>query len=125
MKTSKRFDLPSVICLSDNIPLLTAIANDISYDDTFAEAANLHHIRSRDMAIVISSSGNSKNVVNFAKLAVDRGATLFTMTGFAGGILREIGSKHGVSLHIDVNDYGIVEDIHNHVIHRLVKELQK
>ena len=123
MKTSKRFDLPSVICLNDNVPLLTAIANDVSYEDSLSLAADLHKVGEGDLVVIVSSSGNSKNVVGLARLAMSRGATVYAMTGFTGGILLHLPIH--VCLHIESNDYGVVEDVHHHIMHRLVKELQK
>ena len=121
MKTTMRFDLPSVICLSDSIPLLTALANDVAYDQCLSEAANLHHVGTGDLVVLISSSGNSSNVLNLARMAKYRNATVVGMTGFGGGILPSLSSR---SLVIDVNDYGVVEDIHHHVIHCLVRALR-
>lgn len=123
MKTVGRFDLPSAICLTDNVPLLTAMANDISYVDALANIAALHHVNEEDLVVIVSSSGNSENVVNLARMSLSRGARVYAMVGFNGGRLAGMLDSNHV-LHVDSYDYGVVEDVHHHVIHRLVRALK-
>jgi phosphoheptose isomerase len=123
MKTVGRFDLPSAICLTDNVPLLTAMSNDISYVDALANIAALHHVCEDDCVVIISSSGNSDNVVNLARMSLSRGATVYAMVGFQGGRLASMLEDRYV-LHVKSNDYGVVEDVHHHVVHRLVRALK-
>lgn len=123
MKTVGRFDLPSVMCLTDNVPLLTAMANDISYVDALANIAALHHVNEEDLVVIVSSSGNSDNVVNLARMALSRGASVYAMVGFSGGRLASMLEPKYV-LHVRSHDYGVVEDVHHHVIHRIVRALK-
>ena len=76
-----------VISLNDNVPLLTAYANDFGYDAVFAEPlASL--AESGDVAIAISSSGNSPNVLRAVDVAREHGLATIGITGFEGGKLK-------------------------------------
>ena len=77
-----------VLSLNDNIPLLTAYANDFGYETVFAEPlASL--AEPGDVAMAISSSGNSPNVLRAMDVARERGLTTIGITGFKGGKLKE------------------------------------
>jgi len=77
-----------VISLNDNVPLLTAYANDFGYETVFAEPlASL--AEPGDVAIAISSSGNSPNVLRAMDVARERGLKTIGITGFEGGKLKE------------------------------------
>jgi len=77
-----------IMSLNDNVPLLTAYANDFGYETVFAEPlASL--AEPGDVAIAISSSGNSPNVLRAMDVARERGLTTIGITGFEGGRLRE------------------------------------
>jgi D-sedoheptulose 7-phosphate isomerase len=76
------------IALNDNVPLLTAYANDFGYETVFAEPlASL--AEPGDVAIAISSSGNSPNVLRAMDVARERGLTTIGITGFEGSQLKE------------------------------------
>lgn len=78
-----------VIALTENISLLTAWANDTSYDNIFAaQLSSL--IESGDVAIGISCSGNSTNVLNAISVARHHGASTIAFTGDQGGRLKEM-----------------------------------
>ena len=109
-----------VIALTDNIPLLSAWANDTRYSDVFAEQlANL--VEPEDIAIAISGSGNSPNVLNGIKLARARGATTIGFVGFDGGKLKNL-----VDISLEVPNYTMaqVEDIHLIIGHVITACLQ-
>jgi len=77
-----------VLSLNDNVALLTAYANDFGYETVFAEPlASL--AEAGDVAIAISSSGNSPNVLRAMDAARERGLTTIGITGFEGGRLKE------------------------------------
>ena len=101
--------------LTDNIPLLTAWANDAAYENIFAEQLE-NFIEPGDIAIAISGSGNSSNILNGIKVAKAKGATTVGFIGFDGGKLRDL-----VDIALVVPDHSMeqVEDIHlmlEHVI---------
>jgi D-sedoheptulose 7-phosphate isomerase len=77
-----------IMSLNDNVPLLTAYANDFGYETVFAEPlASL--AEPGDVAIAISSSGNSPNVLRAMDVARERGLTTIGITGFEGGRLKD------------------------------------
>lgn len=99
--------------LAANVPILTAIGNDIGYEQTFSKQVE-YYVRENDALLLVSSSGNSPNVVNACQLANDLGVETIAFVGFRGGKLKEI-AKHCVWIAVD--NYGIVEDAHQSLIH--------
>lgn len=80
--------LPAV-ALTVNSSMLTAIGNDFGYDEVFSR--QLEAIGRRgDVLLALSTSGNSKNVLEAARLARDRGIRVIALTGQGGGRLREL-----------------------------------
>ena len=112
----KRF---RAICLSDNIPSIMAIANDISYDDIFIEQLK-NFLNNEDLVIGISGSGNSINVVKALEYANGKNAKTVAICGYKGGKIKEIAD---LSIHAEVDDMEISEDIHNLVMIHTVKRL--
>lgn len=113
----KLFPNMSVHSLSSNFPLISAIANDISYEEVFSKQLE-YHMAAGDLVILISSSGNSSNIIKAAEYTRSKNATLIGMTGFTGGRLKELAH---ISLHIPVDNYGIVEDAHQALMHILAQ----
>ncbi len=97
-----------VTSLTDNVALLTAWANDSSYERVFAEQLS-SLLDPGDVVIAISASGNSPNLLEAMRVARSLGATTVGLIGFTGGSLR-----HGVDLavHVPSHSYGVVEDCH-------------
>lgn len=96
------------IALTDNMPLLTAWANDTSYDNIFVEQlANL--ASDGDVVIGISVSGNSQNVLNAMKLARKLGAITIGLTGFDGGELKNLAD---MAIVVPNHCMQQVEDVH-------------
>ena len=86
MKDEKRFQ---AICLSDNVPVMTAWGNDTSYDEIFAQQL-INFLKSDSIVIAFSGSGTSKNVVNALETAKNAGAFLIGFTGKSGGAFPQI-----------------------------------
>jgi D-sedoheptulose 7-phosphate isomerase len=102
-------------CLSDNVPMMMAIANDIGYDDIFVVPLK-NKLKQGDVVIGISGSGNSENVVRAFDYANKTGADTIAFTGYSGGKLRKI-ARHNI--HVNIDNMQIVEDIHlilNHMM---------
>jgi D-sedoheptulose 7-phosphate isomerase len=104
------------ICLNSNTSIMTMIANDFGYEYVFSKQLELYEDE-KDLLIVISASGNSKNILNALKKRV---CTTFALLGNAGG------SKGGKCLKLcdyyqycDSKDYGVVEDVHMQIVHRI------
>jgi len=109
------------ISLTDNLPLLSAWANDVGYDSVFLGQLR-PYLRRDDVVIGISASGNSENILRAIRYAREVGATTIALTGFGGGALAPLAD---LSLVVDSNHYGIVEDVHmqiGHVICYLFRE---
>jgi D-sedoheptulose 7-phosphate isomerase len=108
---------PRVISLSATVELITAIANDIGYDDIFSfQLSSL--AKSGDILIAISSSGESPNIAKAINWAKSNGVHTIAMTGFMGGKAAEMAD---VKLHTDAHNYGVVEDVHQSLMHVLAQ----
>ena len=110
---------PKVISLSSNLETITAISNDFSYDQIFKyQAESL--FEKNDLVIVVSSSGNSKNVKELVKYSKKKGVKIIGFSGFKGGYLK----KHSdISIHIPADNYGISEDSHHILMHIILQYL--
>lgn len=113
--------VPQVHSLSANVEIITAVANDIAYADVF-----LYQLRSYakkgDVLITISSSGDSENVVRAAEWAKMNGVAVIAMTGFDGGRTAKLAT---VNLHVDGDNYGVIEDVHQSLMHILAQYLRQ
>jgi len=113
-----------VMSLNDNIPLMTAYANDFGYEHIFAEQLE-NLVQPGDVTIMITASGNSPNILRAAECARKHGATTIGLLGFGGGKLKDIVDHH---VTISSRDYGNVEDIHlilEHAISAFFRERLK
>jgi D-sedoheptulose 7-phosphate isomerase len=108
---------PRVISLSATVELITAIANDFSYDEVFSFQLSSLAVPG-DLLIAISSSGNSPNIVGALKWAKANGLRTLAMTGFDGGAAAEVAD---VSLHVRADNYGVIEDVHQSLMHLLAQ----
>lgn len=113
--------LPRVVSLSANVELLTAVANDVGYEDVFA-----YQLQSQaapgDVLIAVSSSGRSPNIVRALEWARGHDLRTIALTGFGGGIARAVAE---VSVHVDCANYGVVEDVHQAVMHALAQYIRQ
>jgi phosphoheptose isomerase len=112
---------PQVLSLSTNVELLTAIANDLGYENVF-----VHQLQSQarpgDVLIAVSSSGRSPNIVRALTWARENGLRTIAITGFDGGAARAVAE---VSIHVDCTNYGVVEDLHQAIMHALAQYLRQ
>lgn len=95
-------------CLSDNIPIMMAVANDIGYDEVFRFPLK-NKMKPGDVLIGISGSGNSKNVINAMEYAQSICGTTIAIVGYSGGRLKEIADY---CIHVHIHNMQIAEDIH-------------
>ncbi len=112
---------PRVVSLSNNVELLTAIGNDLAFEDVFAYQLQCS-AREGDVLVAISSSGRSPNIVRAIATAREHGLRTIALTGFDGGEARELAE---VAIHVDCRNYGIVEDLHQAVMHALAQFIQQ
>lgn len=108
-----------VLSLTDNVGWLTAVANDVGYDQVFVQQL-MHYGTPGDLLIAISGSGNSPNVLAAAEWANSHGLVTFAMTGFDGGKLKQL-QRYGI--HVELDDIGMVEAIHLCIGHWIVDDL--
>lgn len=95
----------------------TCMGNDYGYEYIFSRPleflANEH-----DLLVAISSSGNSKNIVNAIKVAKQKGCVVITFSGFLkDNVIRSMGDYN---LHVPISHYGIVESVHNLILQQIV-----
>lgn len=112
--------------LAANIPLMTAISNDISYDEVYSY--QLERLGAPgDVLIAISSSGNSPNVVKAIDAAIKEKMSVITLTGFDGGEAMKMANQYilGVNVHVDCPEYEAAEDCHQAIMHMIAKYIRK
>jgi phosphoheptose isomerase len=113
--------VPRVVSLSSNIELITAIANDLDYAEVFA-----YQLQSQsapgDVLIAISSSGRSANIVQALRWAREHELHTIALTGFTGG---EAAQTADVAIHVRGANYGVVEDLHQAVMHALAQYIRQ
>jgi phosphoheptose isomerase len=115
-------DLQSrVISLSSNIELLTAIANDVGYHDAFAYQLCAQS-QPGDVLIVISSSGKSLNILRALQWARANNLRTIALTGFDGGGARSMAE---IAIHVESTNYGIVEDLHQSIMHAMAQYIRQ
>ena len=102
--------------LVSNVVVLTAISNDISYDKIFSyQLENFASIG--DLLIIFSCSGNSKNILNVAKLASKKKLSVISFIGFSNkSILKNLSN---IYVNLGTKNYGICEDVFQSILHIL------
>lgn len=113
--------VPRVVSLSNNVELLTAISNDMGYENVFAYQLESQSAPG-DVLIAISSSGRSSNIVRALTWARKNNLRTIALTGFDGGAAKMIAE---VAIHFPGNNYGIVEDLHQAVMHALAQYIRQ
>lgn len=109
-----------VVALTDNVSLITAWANDVAYEDVFAEQLR-GLCGPQDVLIAISASGRSANILRAAAVAREAGATVVALTG--GGGLLGLGSD--IWIETPAGCIEQIEDLHlivQHLVCRQVRE---
>ena len=111
-----------IISLVSNISSLTASANDYGYEFVFSRELEILST-SQDLLILISSSGNSLNLLEAAKIAKERGVQTFGILGFDGGKLKTLVDYY---IHVEsrIGDYGVIEDCHSVILHAITEALR-
>ncbi|MGZ4408087.1 MAG: D-sedoheptulose-7-phosphate isomerase, partial [Gaiellaceae bacterium] len=110
-----------VLSLNDNAAILTALANDLGYENVFREQLE-NLIRPGDVLIAISASGRSPNVLKALRYAQQQCAQTAGLLGFDGG---GAASLCDVAIVVPSEHYGVIEDVHliiNHIIVDYFKE---
>jgi len=112
--------LVKAMSLTDNVPVMTAISNDIAYENVFTEQLKVF-LEAGDVVIGITASGNSPNILHAIQYANEQGATTVGFIGFGGGKLK---AMVNVDVTVESRNYGHVEDLHcilEHLISQAVR----
>jgi phosphoheptose isomerase len=117
----KGAEVQRVFSLSSNTEIITALANDFSYEKIFCNQLLMADCSSKDLVILISSSGNSPNIARALSYAQAAGAKTIGLCGFDGGALL----KSHIPIHIPIHNYGVVEDCHQAIMHVLTQWYMK
>ena len=105
--------------LSDSA-LLTALANDYSFEEAMVEFLKIENISNQDLVITISSSGNSPNIVNALKFCADKNVDSLALSGLASNNKSIKFAKY--SIYVPMKTYGMVECIHQIFLHLLLDQ---
>jgi D-sedoheptulose 7-phosphate isomerase len=108
--SEKRF---RVIALTDNVPWMTALANDVSYESVFVEQLK-NFAQPGDVLFALSGSGNSPNVLRAVEYANSIGCLTLGVSAFGGGKLAQLVQK---PLVVDTKHMGRAEDAHMIITH--------
>lgn len=104
-------------CLNESMPAVTAIANDLCYEDIF-----VYQLRGRlkpgDLVVGISGSGNSENVVRAMQYAREMDVPTIGITGYTGGKVKELADYR---MHVGIDDMQVAEDVHMVFDHMLMR----
>lgn len=106
-------------CLGQNVALLTAVANDLGYERVFAEPLSWQGTAG-DIVVLLSASGNSRNVIEAAHLARSRNMTVIGLCGFAGG---QLATLCDVAIVVDASAVEVVEDVHAVIAHAIARDV--
>lgn len=106
---------PKVMSLTDNVPLITAWANDSGYEQIFSEQLR-NYLEPRDVAFAISCSGDSPNVLLGLRTAREMGAITVGVSGYQGGEVKRLCDVCAV---VPSDDMRMIEDMHHAILHSL------
>mgnify|MGYP001217716519 CR=1 FL=1 len=115
---TKSLDKPfKAISLTDNNGIITAIANDYSFDDVFFQQIKIN-FEKNDVLVAISASGNSRNLIKAIDYVNSIGGITVGISSFDGGELINH-AQHSLHVPTDIDEYGPAEDSHliiNHIV---------
>ena len=106
--------------LSSHLELITAIGNDFEFAEIFVYQLRTF-ASAGDALMTISSSGNSENIVRAVDWARRNGVATIAMTGFEGGRSAQLAD---INLHVPASNYGVVEDVHQSMMHVFAQYLR-
>jgi D-sedoheptulose 7-phosphate isomerase len=109
------------LSLTDNIAMMTAISNDVSFEKVFTDQLRIL-LEERDVVIGITASGNSSNILDAIRYAKEHGATTVGFIGFGGGKLKGIVDA---DVTVSSRNYGHCEDVHmilGHLISQCLRQ---
>jgi D-sedoheptulose 7-phosphate isomerase len=99
---------------------ITAIANDLGYENIFSEQIS-NHATKNDLLITISSSGNSKNIINAIEAAKLKQTKVITLSGFSPKNISRMSGD--INFYASSDNYGLVETIHAAILHFYIDKI--
>nr|MDT0658182.1 SIS domain-containing protein [Micromonospora sp. DSM 115978] len=105
---------------ASEIGLVTAVANDIGYEEAFAFVLQ-SYARGGDLLTALSCSGRSPSTLRACEWARANGLTTVALTGRGGGSVAALADLH---ISVDSDNYGIIEDVHLAVSHSVAQSLR-
>jgi D-sedoheptulose 7-phosphate isomerase len=114
-------DSGQIYSLVADVGLVSKIANDSGFENLLVEMAE-EYVHAKDVVIIISASGQSKNLVKLAEWTKQRNIETISLTGFHGGELMEI-TDFNINITTEIGEYGLVENMHLYLIHFLKQTL--
>ena len=111
---------PIIHSLSSCSPTVTAVANDIGYDEVFSYQLERYG-NVGDILLCVSSSGNSPNILKALSMAKAKSIETISFVGFSGGSAKNLSEN---CIHIPIENYGIVEDVHHSLMHMLAQYIR-
>lgn len=102
-----------MLSLSSNVEAITALGNDISFDEIFRQQL-INLMNEGDVVLAISASGNSPDVIKAVSYAREKGGKVLSLAGFEGGRLKDLSD---VCMVANMSSYERIEDIHLIILH--------
>jgi phosphoheptose isomerase len=112
---------PKFYSLVSNMEVITAIANDLDYSEIFKYQLECLSNKN-DLVIFISSSGNSLNIKKGLDFCKRKKIKSIGFCGFDGGYLKKNAT---ISVHVNINNYGVIEDSHQILMHTMMQFLRQ
>jgi DnaA initiator-associating protein len=116
-----RPSLPAMALTTDS-STITSIANDYSYDEIFSKQIKALG-QPGDILLAISTSGNSRNVINAMEAALGRDMTIVALTGKDGGEMAGFLSENDVEIRVPSSRTARIQEVHLLVIHNLCESI--
>lgn len=110
-----------IMALTDNVPVLTAWANDFGYEHVFSEQLK-NFVKRRDVAFAISASGNSANVIRALEVAREHSAVTVGLAGYRGGKMQALCDVCAI---VPCDDMQMIEDVHHAMLHSIFSVVRK
>lgn len=105
-----------IISLSDNVEKITALGNDLAFEEIFRQQL-INLMNEGDVLMVVSASGNSPNIVRACEYAREKKASIIALAGFSGGKIKAFADA---ALVAPLESYEQIEDIHLIMLHMIV-----
>jgi phosphoheptose isomerase len=100
---------------------ITAIGNDLGFNKIFSKQLEFSNADSDDLLVIVSSSGNSPNILNILEFASTIGMESIALIGFDGGRAKDLAD---IVVHVNSSNYGVVEDCHQIIMHSWAQALR-